>query len=127
MRFIIIRAAALVLLFAATASAQEWIEYSNRLDFFTINFPSEPKAKDITYVTEYAITLPAHVYTSENGRSRYSVTVVDYTNEEKLEDERVKACRAAGGEGDLCNNHAKGDMRGAHHPCDVSAYQKERE
>ena len=113
MRFIIIRAAALGLLMAATASAQEWIEYSNRSDFFAINFPGEPKAKDITYVTEYSITLPAHVYSYENGRSRYSVTVVDYTNEDKLEDERVKACRASGGEGDLCNNHARGDMRGA--------------
>ena len=113
MRFIIIRAAVLGLLLATTASAQEWIEYSNRSDFFAINFPGEPKAKDITYVTEYAITLPAHVYSYENGRSRYSVTVVDYTNEDKLEDERVKACKAAGGEGDLCNNHARGDMRGA--------------
>src|SRR2546425_6407478 len=82
MRFIIIRAAALGLLLAAAASAQEWIEYSNRSDFFAINFPGEPKAKDITYVTEYSITLPAHVYSYENGRSRYSVTVVDYTNED---------------------------------------------
>ncbi len=113
MRFIIIRAAALGLLFAAIASAQEWREYSNRTDFFSINFPGEPKVKDTTYMTEYAITLPARVHIYENGRSRYSVTVVDYTNEEKLEDERVKTCKAAGGDGDLCNNHARGDMRGA--------------
>ncbi len=58
MRFIIIRAAALGLLLAAAASAQEWIEYSNRSDFFAINFPGEPKAKDITYV---AIPSPSSI------------------------------------------------------------------
>ncbi len=112
MRFVLI-AATLVVLLAGTAFAQEWIEYSNRTDFFTINFPAQPTVKDITYLTEYSINLPARVYTYEKGPSRYSVTVVDYTNEEKLEADRVKSCQAAGGEGDLCNNHAKGDMRGA--------------
>src|SRR5438552_2833681 len=113
MRFIILRAVALTLLWAGIASAQEWIEYSSRQDFFTINFPAQPKVKDIPYVTEYSINLPAHVHSYENGRSRYSVTVVDYTNEEKLEDARIKDCQAAGGEGDLCNNHTRADIRGA--------------
>ena len=112
MRFILI-AATLGLLLAGTAFAQEWIEYSKRVDFFTINFPDQPTVKDTTYVTEYSITLPARVYSYEKGPSRYSVTVVDYTNEEKLEGERVKACQAARGDGDLCNNHTRADQRGA--------------
>jgi hypothetical protein len=113
MRFVALGTAALSLLLAGTAFAQEWIEYSNRSDFFTINFPAEPKVKEITYLTEYSISLPARVYSYENGPSRYSVTVVDYTNEEKLEADRVKACTAAGGEGDTCNNHTRADIRGA--------------
>jgi hypothetical protein len=113
MRLILVGAAVLTLLLTGTAFAQEWIDYSNRSDFFTINFPGEPKVKEITYLTEYSITLPAHVYSHESDRSRYSVTVVDYTKEEALENERVKACQAAGGEGDLCNNHSRADQRGA--------------
>jgi hypothetical protein len=112
MRFVII-AATLGVLLAGTALAQEWIDYSSQADFFTINFPGQPTVKETTYVTEYSITLPARVHSYEKGASRYSVTVVDFTNEEKLEDARVKACQAAGGEGDLCNNHTRADIRGA--------------
>ena len=85
--------------------AQGWIEYHNRADFFSVNFPGEPKVRDISYRTEYFITLPGRVYSYENGPNRYSVTVVDYTNLESLEAERVKSCQAAGGDGDSCNNH----------------------
>jgi hypothetical protein len=69
--------------------------------------------KDITYRTEYNTNLPAHVYSYENGPTRYSVTVVDYTNLDKIETDRVKACQAAGGDGDTCNDHSSTDKRGA--------------
>src|SRR5260370_26657874 len=95
MRFIALGTVALSLLLAGTAFAQEWIDFSSRSDFFTINFPAEPKVKDITYLTEYSISLPARVYSYENGASRYSVTIVDYTVEEKIEADPRKALTAA--------------------------------
>jgi hypothetical protein len=98
---------------SASSLAQGWIEYSSRADFFTINFPGEPTVKDIQYRTQYSITLPARVYSYEAGANRYSVIVVDYTSDEKLEADRVRACRAARGEGDTCNDHSRGDLRGA--------------
>ena len=113
MRLISVAAAALGVLMSAPSLAQEWIEYASRADFFTINFPGEPTVKDITYRTQYSIALPARVYSAASGASRYSVTVVDYRDDEKLEAERVKACRAAKGEGDLCNDHSRTDLRGA--------------
>jgi hypothetical protein len=83
MRRIPFIAAALSLLISGPCFAQEWIEYASQRDFFTINFPSEPKVQDITYTTEYGITLPGRVYSSADGPSRYSVTVADYTEAEK--------------------------------------------
>ena len=113
MRLIPPIAAALSLLISGPCFAQDWIEYHNRADFFSVNFPGEPTARDISYRTEYSITLPGRVYSHESGPNRYSVTVVDYTNLERLEAERVKSCRAAGGDGDTCNDHSIADMRGA--------------
>jgi len=110
-RILLIAASSLFI--SGSAFAQEWIEYSSRTDFFSINFPAEPKTKDITFVTEYDITLPGRVYSHEDGKNRYSVTVIDYSNAEKLHAERVKSCQAAGGDGDSCNDHGKTELRGA--------------
>jgi hypothetical protein len=106
-------AAALSLVVSAPCFAQGWIEYQSRADFFSVNFPGEPQVREFTYRTEYSITLPGRVYSYESGPNRYSVTVIDYTNLEKLEAERVKSCQAAGGDGDSCNDHSIADMRGA--------------
>jgi len=100
-------------LFLSLPAWAQWTEYENRTDFFSISLPGEPKVREITYRTEYSQVLPGHVYSVENGPNRYSVTVVDYTGLEKLEAERVTACRAGGGDGDLCNNHYNADVRGA--------------
>ena len=77
MRLIPLVSAALVLLVSGLAFAQGWIEYVSRADFFTVNFPSEPTVRDITYPTEYRVTLPGRVHSVENGPNRYSVTVID--------------------------------------------------
>ena len=98
---------------SAPAFAQEWIEYSNQKDFFSITIPGQPTVREITYQTEYAITLPARVYTYESKGSRYSVTVVDYTDAERKHADLVKNCKAAGGDGDSCNDRTNGDVRGA--------------
>jgi hypothetical protein len=108
-----VAAVALLLLLSAPAFAQEWIEYANRGDFFAVNLPGEPKITDIPYTTEYFITLPAHVYTAEDGPSRYSVTVVDYTVAKRKHEDLVKKCQAEGGDGDLCNDRTPTDLRGA--------------
>jgi len=113
MRLISLITAAFSLFISAPSFAQEWIEYSNQADFFAINFPGEPKVKDIAYRSEYSLTLPGRVYSHENGPNRYSVTVIDYTNAEKLEADRVKACQARGGDGDSCNDHSRTELRGA--------------
>lgn len=101
---------ALILLTSGHSVAQEWIEYYSRADFFLVNFPAQPTVRDITYPTEYRLTLPAHVHTYDDGRSRFSVTVVDYANVQKIHAERVKGCT---GYPDTCNNPYVAELRGA--------------
>ena len=102
-----------LILFVSRPALAQWNEYENRRDFFSISLPGEPQVREITYISEYSQVLPGRVYSVQNGTNRYSVTVVDYTNLEKLEAERVRACRAKGGDGDLCNDHSRADLRGA--------------
>src|SRR6187200_1801831 len=102
MRSIPLAAAALILCIAAPSFAQEWTDYVNRGDFFAVNLPGEPKVKDITWQGEYIVTYPAHVYTVDAGQSHFAVTVVDYTDALNKHQQQVKACKAAGGDGDQC-------------------------
>ena len=113
MRLMPLIGAALSLFLSGPSFAQEWVEYASQRDFFTVNFPSQPKVEDITYTTEYGITLPGRVYSSADGPSRYSVTVADYTGAEKIHAERNKECQATEAYPDICGDHSRGDLRGA--------------
>jgi len=72
MRQISVSTVVLVLAISASSSAQEWIQFASRTDFFGVNFPGEPKVEDIAYPTEYGITLPGRVYRAASGPSRAS-------------------------------------------------------
>lgn len=106
-------AAALGLFIAGPSFAQEWIEYASQADFFSVNFPSEPKVENITYTTEYGITLPGRVHSAADGPNRYSVTAIDFREAAKIHAERSNKCKASGAYPDVCTDHANGDLRGA--------------
>lgn len=96
--------------------AQEWIEYANRADRFTCNFPSQPKLTETTYRSEHGAELPARVYSASEGKNKYSVTVVDYGQVQRILTERAKSCPVGaepclGAPGD--EGHWKADLRGA--------------
>ena len=110
MRLIPLVSAACVLCMSGPSFAQEWIQYASQVDLFTVNFPAEPQVRDITYPTEYGITLPGRVHSYEAGQNRYSVTVVDYANVQKIHAERLMNCKAYP---NTCNNPWNGELRGA--------------
>ena len=93
--------------------AQDWTDYVSRQDFFSISFPGQPTVREITYPTEYRITLPGRLYSHEGPRGRYSVSVVDYRDAIKLHLERNEKCKAAGGDGDQCQDDGPEEVRGA--------------
>jgi hypothetical protein len=100
MRFIGFIPAVVALFISGAASAQSWSEYANRGDFFSVNFPGDPTEQDITYKTAKGTSLPAHVYTAQDAKGRYSITVVDYNSAPgelvTAIDEAVKNIRAKG-------------------------------
>jgi hypothetical protein len=113
MRRISMAVAMLVLSICPSSFAQEWVQYVSKADLFGVNFPSEPNVQDIAYATEFGITLPGRVYSANQGQSRYSITVVDLKDAEKIHTERAAQCKARGGEGDACTNDWRADVQGA--------------
>jgi hypothetical protein len=109
MRRIPLLAAALLLL-STPSFAEDWIEYTSKADFFSVNFPGEPTVREITFMSEYGAALPGRVYSHDNGPYRYSVTVVDYADVEKKHKERAKGCE---GEEVRCQDNWREDIRGA--------------
>ena len=108
MRLNALMSAGLVLWLAGPAAAQEWIEYANREDGFAVNFPSEPKVEQTTYMSEYRYVLPARVYTAVKGRERYSMTVVDYNGIDKQGSERAAKCPPGA---ETCQGQARGGLQ----------------
>ena len=107
---------ALALSISGALFAQEWIEFASREDRFTANFPSQPKVTATTYRSQHEADLPARVYSAAQGQSRYSVTVVDYNQAQRILAEKAKSCPPGaepcrGGPGD--EGHWRADIRGA--------------
>ena len=114
MRLIPLVSAAFVLLVSGPSFAQEWIEYSSPEDLFTVNFPTEPDVRDIQYQTEYRADLPARMYSTESGPSRYSVTVVDYRQIEDVHAELLEGCEGGSRtNANLCANEWVAELEGA--------------
>ena len=67
-----------VLFLAAPVAAQGWIQFADREEFFSVNFPHEPTIEEISYHSEYHAELPAKVYTAEDAGVSYKVVVVNY-------------------------------------------------
>jgi hypothetical protein len=81
----VLRALTTLFLFASTAtSAQGWVEYINKTDLFIVNFPGDPAITETTHHSAYDADFPARVYTVDNERGRYQITVVDYRETEAI-------------------------------------------
>ena len=86
--------AALAAFLAIPALAQGWETYVNREDRFSVNFPGEPGVEAIKWDSEYRAVFPGRVYSYEDGGERYSVTVIDYSDSERIHAERTNRTQA---------------------------------
>lgn len=68
----------LALFLAGPAAAQGWVQFVDREELFSVNFPHEPAKEEITYHSEYHAELPAKVYTAADAGVSYKVIVVNY-------------------------------------------------
>ena len=76
--------AVLALFVSGAAYAQAWEIYTNRDNFFTVNFPGEPKETSAPYKTEKGTTLTMKTFTATAPpgtllSGTYSLHVVDYS------------------------------------------------
>jgi hypothetical protein len=85
---------AVLLLVAIPTYAQEWKTYTSRVDGFEANFPGEPTTTAITWPSEYGVVFPGRVYSLASGANRYSVTVIDYRDSERLHAQRTNRTEA---------------------------------
>ncbi len=100
----------LLLLSSNASFAQAWVEYVDQAERFAINFPGEPVVQETGYLTQHGAAMPAHVYSVEDPPSRYVLTVVDYTEAERVLEEHCAQPRR----GEACDGNEAGmDVRGA--------------
>jgi hypothetical protein len=110
--------AAFIFFGSGPALAQEWIEFVSRDDRFTANFPGQPTITQTTYKSQFGADLPARVYSATQGQSRYLLTVVDFSQIEKILAEKAKACPAGaetcrGGGSSTGPGYSRADYNGA--------------
>lgn len=86
-----------VLLHVSPALAQEWADFTSKIDRFTVNLPGQPKVEEIKWQSEYDAVFPGRVYALEQGGNRYSVTVIDYTDSEAIHAARTNRTEAETG------------------------------
>lgn len=84
-------------LFAIPALAQDWVEYIHLTDRFGVMFPGVPESSVTTHTSAFGVVFPATVYAVEAGLSRYSMTVVDYTEAETRHRDRPDPTDASSG------------------------------
>lgn len=96
-RSLCVALAAVMLLVATTAAAQDWIEYINREERFMINFPGMPEVSETTHISAFEVEYPGKIFSVETPRGNYSVTVIDYTEHVRRHRERTNGTEANSG------------------------------
>jgi len=79
-----------------TSFAQSWIEYSDPDEYFGVNFPTEPEIEEFTFDSDFNATYPGRRYIVEVGESRYSISVVDFTDAQQILLNMEKTSAASG-------------------------------
>jgi hypothetical protein len=79
---------------ATPLAAQDWTSYLNKDDGFSVNFPGTPQMKTIAWDSEYGAVFPGKVFSVDNGPYKYSITVVDYRDSERIHAARTNSTEA---------------------------------
>ena len=103
---------ALALVLPGVAFAQEWAEYTNRADRFSINFPGEPRIEEIEYQPLEGPTVPARIYSANRGEARFTLTLVDFTRNYEYSDWAFALSGANAVQGSIAFEAAKLRQRG---------------
>jgi hypothetical protein len=83
--------------FSLLSFAQDWTEFVSMEDRFRMFGPGQPEVEEISYPSEYGVEYPARVYIYEDDPNRYSLTVVDYSDAQRIHSERTNKTSADDG------------------------------
>jgi len=83
--------------FSLLIFAQDWTEFVSMEDRFRMFGPGQPEVEEISYPSEYGVEYPARLYTYEDDPNRYSLTVVDYSEAQRIHSERTNKTSADDG------------------------------
>ncbi len=74
--------AAAVLILSGIGSAQTFTEFASCEFQVGANFPGEPMAQDISYMSVNGVSVPAREFSAESEAGRFLLTAVDFTGNE---------------------------------------------
>ena len=83
--------------FSLLIFAQDWTEFVSMEDRFRMFGPGQPEVEEVSYPSEYGVEYPARLYTYEDDPNRYSLTVVDYSEAQRIHSERTNKTSADDG------------------------------
>jgi len=95
-RLFILVCSFVLLLSSRAATAQSWFEYTSLEGRFGVNFPAEPEIEAFEYESEFQAIFPARSYRAERGQDLYVVTVVDFSDAQRIHSEMDKTEAASG-------------------------------
>lgn len=72
-------------------------DYVNKDDLFSVSVPCKFTVKDIVWTTEYESKVPGHVYSCKDGDNEYEMSVINYTDIEKIRAAQEHTEAASGG------------------------------
>jgi hypothetical protein len=94
MRLVRLIPVVLILCMVVPLHAQTWATYTSLEDRFSVNLPGDPEIEGISFDSEYRAVFPGRIYSYDDGLSSYSVTVIDYTDAERIHAERTNKTQA---------------------------------
>ena len=73
-------------------------DYVNKEDMFSVSVPCKFTKTDIVWATEYDSKVPGHVYSCKDGNTEYEMSVINYTDIEKIRAAQDHTDAAQGGQ-----------------------------
>jgi hypothetical protein len=80
MRLVSFVLTAIVMLAPVPAAAQDWINYFNYEEKFSVNLPGEPTIEEVNIVSQRGDTYPQKIFRASDGNTDYVVKVINYAD-----------------------------------------------
>jgi hypothetical protein len=95
----------LLLLSQVSFAQGNYETFESKEDFFSVTVPCKMETRDITWLSQFDNKLPGRVYSCNRGPESYVVTVINYTDVQKVHESRER--------NDAVTGYWRTDVRGS--------------